>query len=55
MLNVAMAFLLLGVIAWGLFWVGVPGVQVKISWILSSIGLLLVMISLVTGRPAYRS
>ena len=55
MLNFAMVFVLLGGLAWGMFWDSVPGVPVKISWILSSIGLLLLMISLVTGRPAYRS
>lgn len=52
MLNFAIGFLVLGVIAWGAYWAGVPGFPIQISWILSSIGILLLMISLVTGRTA---
>lgn len=52
MLNLAMAFLVLGVITWGAYWVGVPGFAIRISWMLSSIGILLLMISLITGRAS---
>lgn len=52
MLNYAMIFLVLGAIAWSAYWIGVPQLPIEISWILSSIGILLVMISLVTGRTA---
>ena len=52
LLNLAMAFLVLGVIMWSAYWAGVPGFAIQISWILSSIGILLLMISLITGRTA---
>lgn len=52
MLNYAMIFLVLGVIAWGAYWAGVPKLPIQISWMLSSIGILLLMISLITGRTA---
>lgn len=52
MLNLAMAFLVLGVITWGAYWAGVPGFMIQSSWMLSSIGILLLMISLITGRTA---
>jgi uncharacterized membrane protein YtjA (UPF0391 family) len=54
LLNLAMAFLVLGVIAWGAYWTGVPRFAIQISWMLSSIGILLLMISLITGRTADR-
>ena len=54
-LNYAMVFLVLGVVAWGLFWAGVPGIPIQISWILSSTGIVLLMMYLVTGRTASRS
>jgi hypothetical protein len=54
LLNLAMAFLVLGVIAWGAYWAGVPGFAIRISWMLSSVGILLLMISLITGRTADR-
>jgi hypothetical protein len=50
MLNYAMIFLLLGAIVWGGYWAGVPRLPIEISWILSSIGILLLMIAFVTGR-----
>ena len=49
MLNYAMGFLVLGAVVWGAYWVGVP-VPIQASWILSSIGILLMLIFLVTGR-----
>ena len=52
MLNFAIGFLVLGAMAWGAYWTGVPGFPIQISWILSSIGILLLMISLVTRRTA---
>jgi hypothetical protein len=52
MLNLAMGFLVLGVITWGAYWAGVPGFPIQISWMLSSVGILLLMISLITGRTA---
>jgi|SoiMethySBSTD1v2_1073268.scaffolds.fasta_scaffold3781060_1 uncharacterized membrane protein YtjA (UPF0391 family) len=52
MLNLAMGFLVLGVITWGAYWAGVSGSPIQISWMLSSVGMLLLMISLITGRSA---
>jgi hypothetical protein len=52
MLNLAMGFLVLGVITWGAYWAGVPKFPIQISWIFSSVGILLLMISLITGRTA---
>lgn len=50
MFNYAMIFLLLGAIAWSAYWAGLPRLPIEVSWILSSIGILLLMISFVTGR-----
>jgi uncharacterized membrane protein YtjA (UPF0391 family) len=52
MLNLAMGFLVLGMITWGVYWAGVPGFPIQISWMLSSVVILLLMISLITGRTA---
>jgi hypothetical protein len=52
MLNLAMAFLVLGVITWAAYWAGVPRFAIQISWWLSSIGILLLLIAFVTGRTA---
>jgi hypothetical protein len=48
MLNYALIFLVLGAIAWSAYWAGVPRLPLEISWTLSSIGILLLIISLVT-------
>jgi uncharacterized membrane protein YtjA (UPF0391 family) len=50
MLNYAMIFLVFGAIAWSGYWAGVPRLPIEVSWILSSIGILLLIISYVTGR-----
>ncbi len=50
MLNYAMAFLVCGVIVWGLYWAGVPGVPLQVSWVLSAAGIILLMIYVVTGQ-----
>jgi uncharacterized membrane protein YtjA (UPF0391 family) len=55
MLNYAMAFLVCGVIVWGLYWAGVPGIPLQVSWILSAAGIILLMIYVVTGQKARSS
>ena len=52
MLNYAIVFLFLGVIVWSAYWAGVPRVPIQLSWVLSSIGVLLLVISVVTGKTA---
>ncbi len=55
MLNYAMAFLVCGVIAWGFYWAGVPGIPLQVSWILSAAGIILLTIDAVAGWKARRS
>lgn len=50
MLNYALIFLVFGALVWSGYWAGVPRLPIEVSWILSSIGILLLMISFVTGR-----
>lgn len=52
MLNYALLFLVVGLIAGALNLAGVSMVAVQISWILFVIGIVLVVIHLVTGRSA---
>jgi uncharacterized membrane protein YtjA (UPF0391 family) len=52
MLYYALVFLLAGLIAGALNLVGVSTIAVQISWILFLIGMVLVAIHLVRGRPA---
>ena len=52
MLNYALAFLVVGVIAGASNLAGVSAVAVQISWILFLIGIVLVAIHVVTGRSA---
>jgi uncharacterized membrane protein YtjA (UPF0391 family) len=52
MLNYAIVFLFLGVIVWSAYWAGVPKIPIQLSWMLSSIGVLLLVISVVTGKTA---
>jgi uncharacterized membrane protein YtjA (UPF0391 family) len=51
MLYYALVFLVVGVIAGALHLAGVSSVAVQISWILFLIGIVLVAIHLVRGRP----
>ena len=55
MLNYAMVFLVCGVIVWGLYWAGVPGIPLQVSWSLSAAGIILLMIYVVTGQKARSS
>lgn len=50
MLYYALAFLVVGLIAGALNLVGVSAIAVQIAWILSVIGVVLIVIHLVTGR-----
>jgi uncharacterized membrane protein YtjA (UPF0391 family) len=52
MLNYALLFLVVGLIAGALNLAGVSMVAVQISWILFVIGIVLLVIYLVTGRTA---
>lgn len=52
MLYYALVFLLAGLIAGALNVAGVSTIAVQISWILFLIGMVLVAIHLVRGRPA---
>ncbi|HEV8243632.1 MAG TPA: DUF1328 domain-containing protein [Nitrospirales bacterium] len=52
MLYYALAFLVVGLIAGALGLAGVAAVATQISWILFLIGIVLLVIHLVTGRPA---
>lgn len=52
MLNSAMGFLVVGVVIWSAYWAGVPGIPLQLSWVLSSIGILLLIIALLMGRTA---
>ncbi|MBH0200062.1 MAG: DUF1328 domain-containing protein [Nitrospira sp.] len=52
MLNYALLFLVVGLIAGALNLAGVSMVAVQISWILFVIGIVLLVIHLVTGRTA---
>lgn len=52
MLYYALVFLVVGLIAGVLNLAGVSAVAVQISWILFLIGMVLVAIHLVRGRPA---
>ena len=55
MLNYAMVFLVCGIIVWALYWAGVPGIPLQVSWILSAAGIILLMIYVVTGQKARSS
>jgi uncharacterized membrane protein YtjA (UPF0391 family) len=50
MLNYALMFLVVGLIAGGLNLAGVSTVAVQISWILFVIGIVLLVIHWITGR-----
>jgi uncharacterized membrane protein YtjA (UPF0391 family) len=52
MLYYALVFLIVGLVAGALNLAGVSTVAVQISWILFLIGIVLVAIHMVTGRPA---
>jgi len=52
MLYYALVFLIVGLIAGALHLAGISTVAVQISWVLFLIGVVLVAIHVVTGRPA---
>jgi uncharacterized membrane protein YtjA (UPF0391 family) len=52
MLYYALAFLVVGLIAGALGLLGIAAVATQISWILFLIGIVLLVLHLVTGRPA---
>ncbi len=52
MLDYALVFLVVGLIAGALNLAGVSAVAVQISWVLFLIGIVMVAIHLVTGRTA---
>jgi uncharacterized membrane protein YtjA (UPF0391 family) len=52
MLYYALVFLIVGLVAGALHLAGVSAVAVQISWVLFLIGIVLVAIHVVTGRPA---
>jgi len=55
MLNYALLFLVVGLIAGALNVAGVSAIAVQISWVLFVIGVVLVAIHVVTGRRTARA
>ena len=52
MLHYALIFLLVGLVAAALGLSGVAAVATQISWVLFLIGIVLLLVHLITGRPS---
>lgn len=51
MLHVALISLALGLVVWGLNWMGIAEMPIPIYWILTLGGMLLMLIHVATRRP----